>query len=178
MNQLFPELLGEIGSHLNDMNDINHFSLTCYLWYTMSKPYMKAAYVKHFITNVPEEMIRAIGIKNFESYPILTIKTHNDDQYNVSPDMMCVPIMIGVDPYKRRFICIRYKCRSKTSVVTLFQRYTDSPYSWCGCGHFNFDYIFDRSYGSAINYEWLKSLVEGKETTMTILGVDKVVKII
>lgn len=77
MNQLLPELLGEIADRLND--DIIIFSLTCKLWYEISKPYLTSAYVKHFVKNVPIEMLEAFGgAKKIESYDILKIKTCDD----------------------------------------------------------------------------------------------------
>ena len=45
------------------------------------------------------------------------------------------PIMKGVDKFNRPFVTLRVIDRAtrNLSVHTLFQRYTDSPYTWC-CG--------------------------------------------
>ena len=60
------------------------------------------------------------------------------------------PIMIGVDQFARPFISIKYKCSDKTIknyrdedietlnksvVLTVFQRYTTSPNTWCKAGY-------------------------------------------
>jgi len=49
------------------------------------------------------------------------------------------PIMIGVDRYRRPFLCVVYHdidtdAQVSTYVLTVFQRYTDSPFMWCRIG--------------------------------------------
>lgn len=92
--------------------------------------------------------------------------------------MMTSPIVYGIDPYKRRFFSLRYMNRKELGVVTFFQRYTDSPFSWRGCGHFNTQSVFDSSYGSGtFNYDLLKNLVDGKEITIEVCGSSRTVKL-
>lgn len=175
MNILLPELLGEICQHLEN---IGPFALTSKLCSDISKPYLKTAYVKHFSKNVPPEMIEAFGgIQKIESYDVFKIITCSDYIDYISPKMMPSTIVYGIDPYKRRFFCIRYTDGYKISVVTLFQRYTDEQFSWRACGHFNFCYIFDTSYGSEFNMNLLANLVKGKETTFTTMDTVKKIKL-
>ena len=58
------------------------------------------------------------------------------------------PLMIGVDRYRRPYLCVVYHwsvgggvdgvggvgsdgAKTKTRVLSVFQRYTDSPFTWC-----------------------------------------------
>src|SRR5688572_28004976 len=107
MNILLPELLGEICFHLEN---IGPFALTSKLWSDISKPYLKSAYVKHFSKTVPPKIIEAFGgLQKIESYDILEIKTCSYYIDYISPKMMPSSIAYGIDPYRRRFFCIRYK---------------------------------------------------------------------
>ena len=51
------------------------------------------------------------------------------------------PLMIGVDRYRRPYLCVVYHwlvgsdgAKTKTCMLTVFQRYTDSPFTWCSIG--------------------------------------------
>ena len=61
------------------------------------------------------------------------------------------PLMIGVDRYRRPYLCVMYhwlvgggvggvggvgfdSATTKTRMLTVFQRYTDSPFTWCRIG--------------------------------------------
>ena len=55
------------------------------------------------------------------------------------------PLMIGVDRYRRPYLCVVYHwldhwlggsdgAKTKTCMLTVFQRYTDSPFTWCRIG--------------------------------------------
>lgn len=64
---------------------------------------------------------------------------------------MTHPVMFGVDPYRRVYICVKYRCcqdsfrqnneevqidpTGKIFTLTVFQRYTESRGTWCKAGH-------------------------------------------
>ena len=53
------------------------------------------------------------------------------------------PLMIGVDRYRRPYLCVMYHCsvggvgvcsEGAKTILTVFQRYSDSPFTWCRIG--------------------------------------------
>lgn len=181
-----PELLNKIISYVSD-DDLISVALVSKLWYSLSIPYLKSAYIRYFFQTVPEKMINALGgIKVFSkayiknTYNILKIEKQRDYIDYVNNNMMTTSIMFGVDSFKRRFFCFRFSSKTKTlekiNIVTIFQRYIGLNSSWNGCGHYNYSHIFDTSYGS-INYTWLKDLIEGKEITVQFMDEEHILKL-
>ena len=181
-----PELLSKVISYVSD-NDLMSVSLISKLWYSLSIPYLKSAYIRYFLQTVPKEMINALGgieafseayIKN--TYDILKIEKQRDYIDYIDSNMMTKSIMFGVDPLKRRFFCFRYSSKTnnleKINIVTIFQRYTGIDSLWCGCGHYDYIRIFNTSY-CPINYAWLKDLIEGKEITVQFHDEEHILKL-
>lgn len=159
MNKLLPELLGEVIKHVDHLLN---FALVCQLWHHTSIPHLKYAYLKYFSLPIPAIVLNAFKDK-LDTYPILKIDRCDDYIDFVNLNHTTAPVMIGIDPYKRRFFVVRYEdlTKQRSNVVVIFQRYTDND-RWCGCGHYNFSLLFDTSYGS-INYDQLKEMIDGKE---------------
>lgn len=177
MNILLPELLGEIATHVDN---IVTFTLVCNQWHNISKNHVKLAWAKHFASCVPESLLDAFGnIKGICTYQVLTLNQCSDYIDFIDDVMMTSPIMIGIDPYKRRFFCVRYYdiTKERINVVTIFQRYTAVNYQWNGCGHYNPSLVFDTSYGN-LRTDMLKEVVNGKEIEIEVYGIKKRIKLI
>lgn len=177
MNILLPELLGEIATHVDN---IVVFTLVCKKWHNLSINHVKLAWAKHFASCIPENILDTFGnIKGICTYPVLTLYQCGDYIDFIDGTMMTSPIMVGIDPYKRRFFGVRYYDITKgcMNVVTIFQRYTAVNYQWNGCGHYNPSFAFDTSYGN-LNTDLLKELVNGKEIDIEVYGIKKKIKLI
>lgn len=67
------------------------------------------------------------------SIPILDIGTQTGDTGYIdfiTPDMMPSRIMKGIDAFGRAFVCMRFIQSERSSVVTLFQRYSSGSLFW------------------------------------------------
>lgn len=174
---MLPELWGEIIFFTNKAD----LSLVCQLWEKLNQNNIKKLYIQHFTKLMPSQMIDAFGgvdqmIVNYihNKYQLLKIDRCCDYIDFIQPKMMTSSIMIGIDPYQRRYISLKYiNQQKKENVVTLFQRYTHEN-SWRGCGHYNSDFAFDTSYGS-LDYNLLQKFVNGNE--IELLHNQRIVKL-
>jgi hypothetical protein len=118
--------------------------------YTLSKlPYLihkfrikvleKRNYV---IDNFPEEIISMFSFEKMINFPILKFQDRfigfTDYIDRIKAEDLSEPIMIGIDCYKRAFICIRtmkLKKNNNITVDTIFQRYTNDKSYWTHGGY-------------------------------------------
>lgn len=160
---LLPELIIEIFRHSNNVG----ISSVYKVWHQLSLSRIKRLYLEYFINGIPNDIIDTFG---YIKYPTLRLRSCGDyiDFIRADhPDMMLAPIMMGIDPYKRRFYCIKYKYKNVKNVVTIFQRYSNNLTYWRGCGNYNPSGYFDTSYGP-IDYPLLKSLIQGTSSQLTL----------
>lgn len=88
-------------------------------------------------------MSRADFLELTQTAPILDVGKsmgHTDYIDYLSVEEVSEPIMRGVDCCKRPFVVMKFHVTTPNNkqhfvMQTFFQRYTDSPYNWVGCGH-------------------------------------------
>jgi hypothetical protein len=77
-------------------------------------------------------------INIIKKLPILLYKSNfrqGDYIDNIKYNDMNFPIMIGIDDWKRLYLCIRYKTNDKEHVVIFFQRFSNVKSEWVRAGH-------------------------------------------
>lgn len=119
---------------------------------------------EYILDNFPESIISIFGFENMINYPIIEFQDNfiGFTEYidRIRPDDLSEPIMIGIDCYKRPFICIRtLQIRDNIkSVDTLFQRYTNEKETWsygcCGNG-----FLFSSSIHNHVNKNNIKRIL-------------------
>jgi hypothetical protein len=162
------------------------------------KKYQKYAYI---IKNFPERIIDTFGgMDIFMNYPIIDFVYLNHmgctsylDRFKKS-DLGDNSIVIGIDTYRRPFVSLKiqfeYDLESvpeeeleyysisngkSSGVVTLFQRYTDSPNNWttgsCYCSCMD---IFQSGMLRFETYLIIKEFIKNKKVKIR----DKIIKLI
>lgn len=103
---------------------------------------------KYIIDNFHNKIINMVGgIDNMIIFPILKWKQKfesstgyiNNIEVNDVPDN----IMIGLDYFKRAFICIKVKVNNNSFIITIFQRYTSNKSSWVSSSN-NYNFISNK----------------------------------
>ncbi len=103
---ILPELVNEIAKHKDNLNS---FSSVCQLWHDIATPHIKIKYMNYFDIDIPQIVLDAFGGKEaLQNYHVLKIDNCSDYIDFVNLKMMTTSIMYGIDPYQRRFYCVRY----------------------------------------------------------------------
>ena len=110
-------------------------------------------------------------ISESEKHPILDLKNRTGDTGYI--DFITIAevtssIMRGIDRYKRKFIVLKLILGGNIVLQTIFQRYSNLPYSWRGCGHGTPELLFGADIGIGIpQLTLLLSVMRGETVKIT-----------
>ena len=90
---------------------------------------------KYIIDNFHPKIIKLMGgIDKMLDYPILHWRQRYESSTgyidNIPKTDLSDNVMIGLDYFKRAFICMKVTLYKNTSVITIFQRYTSNKSTW------------------------------------------------
>lgn len=103
---------------------------------------------KFIIDNFHKKIINVMGgIDNMINFPILkwNQKFESSTGYidNIEVNDVSDNIMMGLDYFKRAFICIKVNYNNNTFIITIFQRYTSNKSTWVSSSN-NYNFISDK----------------------------------